>query len=99
MQSIRCPETVFGSGHRDYRIQKPPGLLDDARQPLVMRFGKIALKWRRLNTVDGEDGEQKRMASKRIAIGCQNRAAFTPHARCYRLQIFGDIALAVEWRK
>ena len=71
---------LFGRGDGDDRIEEAAGLGDDVGEALVVRLGEIALERRRLDLVDGEDGEDERVAAERVVVGADDRAAFAVDA-------------------
>src|SRR6266849_2777880 len=66
--AVGGPEASAGSDDRDNRIEKTSSLINDVGQPFVVSVGEIALKRRRLDLVDRENGEQRRMTAEWLLV-------------------------------
>src|ERR1700694_2369864 len=61
MPAVGGPEAAARRHDSDDGVEKTPSLTNNVGQPFVVSVGEIALKRRRLDLVDGENGEQRRM--------------------------------------
>jgi hypothetical protein len=75
MAAIGGPEAFArGCDNRDDRVEKAPSLTNNVGEPLVVSVGKITLKRRRLDLVDGENREQQRMTSEWFLVQAHHTA-------------------------
>src|SRR4051812_32489033 len=74
MPAVGSPEAAAGRDDSDDRIEKTPSLINDVGQPFVVSVGEIALKRRRLDLVDGENREQRRMAAQWLLVQTHHTA-------------------------
>ena len=54
--AIRCPKASFRRDHRNDRVEKAAGFVNDVGQSFVMRVREVALEGRRLYRIDGKNG-------------------------------------------
>src|SRR3954451_6844366 len=74
MPAVGSPEAAAGRDDSDDRVEKTPSLINDVGQPFVVSVGEIALKRRRLDLVDGENGEQRRMTAQWLLVQTHHTA-------------------------
>ena len=75
------PEASAGRDDSDDRVEKTSCLMKYVGQPLVVSAGEVTLKRRRLDLVDGENGEQRRMTAEWFLV-------LTHHAPSSLLDLF-----------
>src|SRR5690242_4921943 len=75
MAAVGGPEAPGRSHDSDDGVKKTPSLTDNVGKPFVVSIGEIALKWRRLDLVDGENREQGRITAKRFLIKAHHAAS------------------------
>src|SRR5690606_4826171 len=75
MQSVRGPKTRLWGRDSNDRIEKHTGTIDHCGKLLVMRVRKIALERCRLNAIDRQSGQQQGLATERLVVTCEQRAA------------------------
>jgi hypothetical protein len=68
MPAVGSQEATAGRDDSDDRVEKTSSLIHDVGQPFVVSIGEIALKRRRFDLVDGENGEQRRMATEWLLV-------------------------------
>jgi hypothetical protein len=74
MAAVRSPETTAWCHNSDDGVEKTPSLTNNVGEPFVVSVGEIALKWRWLNLVEGENREQGLMTAKRLLIEAHHAA-------------------------
>src|SRR3954471_17715355 len=84
MPAVGSPETTAGCHDSDDGIEKTPSLTNNVSQSFVMSIGEIALKWRWLDLVDGENRKEGVMTAKRFLI----EPHYVPSSRLDRIRGF-----------
>jgi hypothetical protein len=75
MPAIGSPEASLWCNHRDDRVEKTTGFVDNVREPFVMSIGEISLERGGLDGIDWQDGQQYRMTGERFLVRSNNAAA------------------------
>src|ERR1019366_8301562 len=74
MPAVWGPENASGCDDRDDRVEKVPSLANDVGETFVVSVGKVALKRRRFDLIDGENREQRRMTAKWFPVQAHHAA-------------------------